>query len=66
MVVETKYIPCEAAKIVFHYTIYNAVSSKLVAKGSSVQVFLDKEKSILQLPIHLFFEAWKKEHAMTN
>ena len=64
MIVETKYIPCEAAKIIFHYVIYNAVNNVLVAKGSSVQVFLDKEKSLLQLTNPPFFETWKKEHAM--
>lgn len=64
MVVETKYVPCDAAKIVFHYNIYNAATGKLVAKGSSVQVFLDKEKSQLQLTNPPFFEAWKSEHAM--
>jgi len=64
MVVETKYIPCEAAKIIFHYVIYNAFNNVLVAKGSSVQVFLDKEKSLLQLTNPPFFETWKKEHAI--
>jgi acyl-CoA thioester hydrolase len=64
MVVETRYVPCDAAKIVFHYNIYNAATGKLVAKGSSVQVFLDKEKSQLQLTNPPFFEAWKSEHAM--
>jgi len=29
-----------------------------------VQVFLDKEKSLLQLTNPPFFDAWKKEHAM--
>ena len=64
MIVETKCIPCEAAKIIFHYIIYNAANNVLVAKGSSVQVFLDKEKSLLQLTNPPFFDAWKKEHAM--
>ena len=64
MIVETKYLPCEAAKIIFHYTIFNAVDEKLVAKGSSVQVFLDKEKSQLQLTNPAFFTEWKSKHAM--
>jgi acyl-CoA thioester hydrolase len=64
MIVETKYIPCEAAKIIFHYSIYNAANNKVVAKGSSVQVFLDKENSLLQLTNPPFFESWKKEHGM--
>jgi acyl-CoA thioester hydrolase len=65
MMVETSYIPCEAAKIIFHYHIYNAANNKLVAKGSSVQVFLDKEHSLLQLTNPPFFYNWKKEHGMT-
>ena len=64
MIVETKYIPCEAAKLFFIIHIYNAANNKLVATGSSVQVFLDKEKSLLQLTNPPFFEEWKKEHAM--
>jgi acyl-CoA thioester hydrolase len=64
MIVETKFIPCEAAKIIFHYSIYNPANNKLVAKGSSVQVFLDKEKSMLQLTNPPFFEAWKSKHAL--
>jgi acyl-CoA thioester hydrolase len=64
MIVETKYIPCEAAKIIFHYQIFNKADERLVAKGSSVQVFLDKDSSILQLTNPPFFEAWKKEHGM--
>lgn len=64
MIVETTYVPCEAAKIIFNYSIFNAENNKLVAKGSSIQVFLDKEHSLLQLTNPPFFEAWKKEHVM--
>src|ERR1700760_3869933 len=45
MIVETRYIPCEAAKIIFHYSIFNAANQKLVANGTSIQVFLDKQSS---------------------
>lgn len=64
MLVETTYMPCEAAKIIFNYNIFNAANHKLVAKGNSVQVFLDKEQSLLQLTNPPFFEAWKKEHVL--
>lgn len=64
MLVETKYVACEAAKIVFYYTIYNAETNILVAKGSSIQVFLDREHSLLQLTNPPFFEEWKIKHAM--
>jgi acyl-CoA thioester hydrolase len=64
MIVETKYIACEAAKIIFHYTVYNAETMELVAKGSSVQVFLDRANSLLQLTNPPFFEEWKIKNAM--
>ncbi len=62
VIVETKYLPCEAAKMKFTYRLFNAVTGQVVATGSSVQVFLDKENSILQLANPPFFEDWKKKH----
>ncbi|HMK05655.1 MAG TPA: acyl-CoA thioesterase [Ferruginibacter sp.] len=61
VIVETKYIPCEAAKMKFTYRLFNAATNELVATGSSVQVFLDKEGSVLQLSNPPFFEEWKKK-----
>jgi len=60
VIVETKYIPCEAAKLRFEYKLYNAANDQLVATGYSVQVFLDKEHSLLQLTNPPFFDEWKK------
>jgi len=62
VIVETKYIPCEAAKMKFDYRLFNAATNELVATGSSVQVFLEKESSTLQLTNPPFFEEWKKRH----
>ncbi|MEO7313067.1 MAG: acyl-CoA thioesterase [Chitinophagaceae bacterium] len=62
VIVETKYIPTDAAKLKFTYRLFNAATNELVATGSSVQVFLDKEESLLQLANPPFFEAWKKRH----
>ena len=62
VIVETKYIPTEAAKLKFTYRLFNAVSGVLVATGSSIQVFLGKEDSVLQLSNPPFFEEWKKKH----
>jgi len=64
MLVETRYFPSEAAKIVFHYVIHNAATHKVVARGTSVQVFLDRENSQLQLTNPPFFQAWKAAHGM--
>ena len=65
VIVETKYIPTDSAKMKFTYRLFNAVSGELVATGSSVQVFLDKENSTLQLANPPFFEDWKKKQGLT-
>ena len=62
VIVETSFIPCEAAKIKFSYRLFNKKTKELVATGSSVQVFLDREHSSLQLLNPLFFEEWKKKY----
>jgi acyl-CoA thioester hydrolase len=62
VIIETKYIPTEAAKMKFTYRLFNAATGDLVATGSSVQVFLSKEDSVLQLANPPFFEDWKKKH----
>lgn len=62
IIVETKYIPTDAAKMKFTYRLFNAETNELVATGSSVQVFLDKDQSVLQLSNPPFFEEWKKKH----
>lgn len=64
VIVETKYVPCEAAKMKFNYRLFNAVTNELVATGYSVQVFLDKKESLLQLSNPPFFEEWKKVHGL--
>ncbi len=64
VIVETVYIPCEAAKMKFNYSLTNAATGEIVATGYSVQVFLDKKDSILQLANPPFFEAWKKNHGL--
>lgn len=65
VIIETTYIPCEAAKLKFEYRLYNAETHQLVATGSSVQVFLDKNSSALQITNPSFFEQWKQKYALT-
>ena len=40
VIVETEFIPCDAAKIKFSYRLFNKNTKELVATGNSVQVFL--------------------------
>lgn len=49
VVVETRYVDDLAAKIKFEYILTNPATGEVVAKGSSIQVFLDKETTSLQL-----------------
>ncbi len=65
VIVETNFIPCDAAKIKFSYRLFNAKTNELVATGSSVQVFLDAKNSMLQLINPPFFEDWKKLYKLT-
>lgn len=65
VVVESRFVPCAAAKIIFEYTLFNAQTGELVASGSSLQVFLDRETSTLQLTNPPFFEEWKKKQGLT-
>ena len=62
VVVETTFIPCDAAKLLFSYRLYNKKNHQLVATGTSTQVFLDSQHSALQLTNPPFFEAWKRKH----
>ncbi len=62
VIVETSFIPCDAAKIQFNYRLYNKETKDLVATGHSIQVFLEKENSTLQLLNPPFFEAWKRKN----
>lgn len=62
VLIETTYTPCDAAKLLFSYRLFNAQTKDLVATGKSVQVFLDKEQNALQLLNPPFFEEWKRKH----
>ncbi len=64
VVVETRYIDDLAAKIKFEYILTNPATGETVAKGSSVQVFLDKETASLQLITPPFFMEWKRKHGL--
>jgi acyl-CoA thioester hydrolase len=58
-IVETRYISCEAAKIIFEYTIYRESDMQVVATGESTQVFLNRD-NVLELVNPEFYLEWKK------
>jgi acyl-CoA thioester hydrolase len=60
-IAEITYRDSKAAKIEMEYKITNARTGALLATGYTTQVFLDREKSELQLIIPDFFAEWKKK-----
>jgi acyl-CoA thioester hydrolase len=65
MIVETSYINTRAAKLKFKYSIFDASDRTQVARGSSLQVFVDAKTFELQLTVPSFFEAWRKKQNFT-
>jgi len=61
---ETEFVATEAAKVVFRYRLLNASNQELAATGSTVQVFLDKEGTTLQLSNPPFFGKWKQQYGL--
>jgi len=59
-IVETRYVPTDAAKIVFDYTIFRNDTDEIVATGNSVQVFLTPEGELL-LNSPDFYLGWKRK-----
>ncbi|MDR1763033.1 MAG: acyl-CoA thioesterase [Dysgonamonadaceae bacterium] len=58
LIVETRYIPTEAAKIHFDYIIYNS-EGEIVLTAYTIQVFLDQnDQLVLQNPN--FYTEWKQ------
>ncbi|MEI7981706.1 MAG: acyl-CoA thioesterase [Bacteroidota bacterium] len=59
-VIQSRYIPTDAAKIVFEYTIFRKNDMEVMATGSSVQVFLTPAGELL-LTSPEFYTGWKKK-----
>lgn len=58
--IETRFIECPAAKLCFEYIIRRQSDGTLVARGSSVQVFLDQSGNMC-LNNPNFYEDWKNK-----
>lgn len=58
---ETTYHDTPAAKLLFHYKMYDAVTNEQVASGSSVQVFMHRDSLELMLYLPQFMTDWKEK-----
>lgn len=63
VIVETRFVDSDAAKIIYSFKIFRASDKELVATGESVQVFLDMNRELV-LTIPPFFETWKKKWSL--
>jgi acyl-CoA thioester hydrolase len=61
VIIETRFIRADAAKIVFEYILYKESDLSVVAIGSSTQVFINKETEVLELTNPGFYTAWKEK-----
>ncbi|MCB0793359.1 MAG: acyl-CoA thioesterase [Flavobacteriales bacterium] len=60
VVIQTRYVPTAAAKIVLRYTLRSKGTGRIVAEAETIQVFLDKERRLQLLP-PAFYQAWKQK-----
>ena len=58
---QAHYMDTTAAKLVFHYLIYNA-AKELVCTGETIQVFTTLKEGTLSLYNPEFYEQWRKQH----
>ncbi|MCF8374240.1 MAG: acyl-CoA thioesterase [Bacteroidales bacterium] len=59
-IIKTIYEDCEAAKLIYHYTIFRKSDREVIATGKTIQVFLNTDGDLL-LNFPDFVIAWKKK-----
>jgi acyl-CoA thioester hydrolase len=57
-----KYIPSQAAKIIFEYEVFNLSTGKLCAVGKTIQVFLNSTTRTLELNKPDFYIEWETKN----
>jgi len=65
IVIETTYLNCAAAKIIFNYRIFRKSDHALVLTATSIQVFVNREGE-LQLTNPGFYLDWKKNNGLVH
>ena len=59
--VETRYVPCNSAKLMFDYTIYRKSDHKVAVEASTIQLFMARDSGILEVSTPEFYRRWKKQ-----
>lgn len=65
IVIETTYVNCAAAKILFEYTIFRKTDNAVVLTASTAQVFTNEDGQ-LELTNPPFYLDWKKRNGIDH
>lgn len=60
LVIETVYVPCNSAKLIFNYTVYKDSDQSIVAEATSTQVFMTRE-GVMEFSTPDFYRQWRKK-----
>lgn len=63
IIIETKFVNTEAAKIIFDYKIFRESDNSVVLKARSTQVFIN-ENSEMEFTNPEFYINWKKKYGL--
>ena len=63
IIIETSYVNCAAAKIVFQYKIFRSKDQAMVLTAKTIQVFLNKQGE-LELTNPEFYLEWKRKNGI--
>jgi len=56
-IIETRFVPTDAAKIIFDYRLLNQDTKQVLTTGRTIQVFVKDEELAITVP--RFFQEWK-------
>ncbi|MBP7210318.1 MAG: acyl-CoA thioesterase [Paludibacteraceae bacterium] len=59
LIVETTYVPCDSAKLMFTYTIYREKDNAILLKATSTQLFLTRD-GVFELSSPKFLKEWRQ------
>jgi len=63
LLIETTWVPCDAAKIILDYRVLRASGGQVVLTARSIQVFLN-EAGDLELNNPAFYQEWKRRNGV--
>jgi acyl-CoA thioester hydrolase len=63
VVIETAHVNSDAAKIIFHYTIFRKSDGEVILTASTMQVFVN-ESGQLELTNPEFYLEWKRKYGI--